>query len=196
MKISLKRALKLRKELEASLAKVDLPTAIQLSLLIEHNVTNPEDAIKPGTEALTKRIDETLKLSGILADIRISIAKANVDSRVEGALAMAAHATRAMSIYKKLMGAGVTPPAEQLDAELAFSRQSLQSPDRTGYGRPDRSVSVSVLLPELKEAAAANYNQWKRYLEEQEDFRTGQNASVQIEIGEEDAKLLRQQGFI
>jgi hypothetical protein len=196
VKITLKRALKLRKELEAMLAKIELPTAIQLSLLIEQNVKNPADAIKPGTEALVKRVDEILKLSHILATIRVNITKANAESGVEAALAESAHATRAMAIYKKLMGAGVVPPQEQLVAELNFSHQALQSPDRSGYGRPDRSVAVSVVLPDLKDNAGENYTYWKRFLEGKEDFRTGKNAAVQIEIADGDATLLRQQGLI
>ena len=115
------------------------------------------NAIKPGTEALIKRVDEYLKLSHILASIRVNITKANAESGVEGALAEAAHATRAMAIYKKLMGAGTVPPEEQLVADLNFSHQALQSPDRNGYGRPDRSVAVSVVLPELKDKAGENY---------------------------------------
>ncbi|MCA1379452.1 hypothetical protein I6F34_01285 [Bradyrhizobium sp. BRP05] len=195
MKITLKRALKLRKELEALLQKIELPTSVAVSLLIEDNVTNPEAAIKPGTEALVKRIDNYLGLSQTLAALRTEIAKANVTHGVEATLAQAAHHVRAMTIYKKLSSAGVTPVAEQLKAELAFSHQSLQNKE-LGYGRPDRSVNVSVVLPELRDKAAEQYTTWKRSLEALEDQRTGTNASVQIEIAEGDAELLRQQGLI
>lgn len=195
MKITLKRALKLRKELEAHLQKIELPTSVAVSLLIEGNITNPEAALKPGTDALIDRVDAYLRLSQVLAVLRSSIARANVENGIEDTLAQAAHHTRAMAIYKKLSSAGVTPAAEQLKAELAFSQQSLQNKE-LGYGRPDRSVNVSVVPPELREKAAEHYTTYKRSLEALEDQRTGTNASVKIEIAEGDAELLQQQGLI
>lgn len=196
MKISLKRALKLRKELEALVGKMELPTAAQVSLLVEANIADPTAAIKPGTEALMKRVDEYQKLSELLAVVRTKIAKANIESDVESYLAEAAHATRMIALFRKLATSGVTPAAEQLKAELTFSQTALLGPAQGGYGRPERSVSVSVVLPELKETAAEKVTGWKRLLETLEDSRTGKNASVQIEIADEDAALLRQLGIL
>ncbi|ARQ95428.1 hypothetical protein [Bradyrhizobium phage BDU-MI-1] len=192
----MKRALKLRKELEALVAKVELPTSVQLSLLVESNITHPNAALKPGAEALVKRIDEYQKLSQLLAVIRVEIAKANVANGVEEALAEAAHATRMMSIFKKLASGGVTPAFEQLTAELRYSKQALTAGQTAGYGRPDRSVNVSVVLPELRDKAAESYTGWKRTLEAIEDARTGKNASQFIEIADEEGQLLQQLGIL
>lgn len=196
MQITLKRALKLRKELEALVSKTDLPTAVQVSLLIEDNIAHPTVALKPGTEALIKKVEEYDRLSQLLSRIRIEISKANVAEGIDAALAASAHATRMMALYKKLSTAGVTPDVEQLKAELVFSQQALQNPDRNAYDRPQRSTSVSVVFPELREKAAENAITWKRALESLEDTRAGKNASVKIEIAEGDAELLRQHGLI
>ncbi|WP_439357896.1 hypothetical protein [Bradyrhizobium sp. DASA03007] len=195
MKISLKRALKLRKELEALVAKVDLPTAVQVSLLVDANLTDPTAALKPGAEALIKRVEEYQKLSEILAVVRTKIAKANIESDVEQYLAEAAHATRMIALYRKLASAGVTPEIDQLTAELSYSKQALTG-QSAGYGRPERAVNVSVVLPELRDKASESVTGWKRLLETLEDSRTGKNASVQIEIADEDSQLLRQLGVL
>lgn len=196
MKISLKRALKLRKELEALLAKIDLPTSVSVSLLIDSNTSDPAGAIKPGTEALVKRMDQYIGLSGVLAVLRYGITKANLESGVEAALAQAAHTTRVMAIYKKVMSAGVLPPIEQVQAEMNFAVQALANPTPGGYGRPDRALTVSTVLPEIREKVSEQYLDAKRNLEKIEDNRSGRNASVEIEIADGDAELLRQQGLI
>lgn len=192
VKLSLKRALKLRKELEALVAKVELPTAVQISLLVD---ADPTVALKPGIEALVKRIEEYEKLSVLLAVIRTKIAKANIENSIENYLAEAAHATRMMSVYRKLATTGVTPPVEQITAEMALSKQALQG-QSPGYGRPERTINVSVVVPELRDKAAASVIGWKRLLETLEDQRTGKNASVQIEIADEEGQLLQQLGIL
>ncbi|WP_315782273.1 hypothetical protein [Bradyrhizobium sp. SZCCHNPS1003] len=195
MKISLKRALKLRKELEAMLSKIELPTSVSVSLLIQQNVDEPAAmVIGPGVRALTQRIDEYMALSLVLANLRQAIAKANVEQGVEAALAQAAHHNRVMAILKKLASAGVTPAEEQLKAELAYSLSAMQSPER-GYGA-NRAVNVSVVLPELRDKAAAGYIEAKRSLEAIEDNRAGLNAAVHLELAEGDANLVRQTGLI
>ncbi|MGJ4945131.1 hypothetical protein ACQR1W_31535 [Bradyrhizobium sp. HKCCYLS1011] len=196
MKISLKRALKLRKELEAVLAKIELPSNVSLSLLIQQNVDDPSTVLAPGTRALTEKIDIYMALSVVLANLRVGIARANVEQGIENALAQAAHHTRVMAILKKLMAAGTTPSEEQLKAELGYSLQALQNPERAGYGGASRAVNVSVVLPELQKKAAEGYLETKRSLEAIEDNRTGLNSSVHLEIAEGDANLLRQQGLI
>lgn len=193
MKISLKRALKLRKELEALVAKVELPTAVQISLLVD---TDPAAAIKPGVEALVDRVNEYEKLSVLLAVVRTKIARANVDNSIENHLAEAAHATRMISVYRKLATIGVTPSPEHIAAEVSFSKQALQGGQSTGYSRPDRAINISVVVPELRDRAAASVIEWKRLLETLEDQRTGKNASVHIEIAEEEGQLLQQLGIL
>lgn len=195
VKMSLKRALKLRKELEARVTKIELPTTMQLSLLVEGNVANPAEALTAGTSALSKKVDEYISLSRILAGLRVSIATANVTNDIEHALARAAHTTRIMSVYKKLASSSIVPD-EQVSAEVNYAVQALQTQSSPGYGRPERTITLSVVPQWLRDAAADKYVAAKRSLEEVEDSRTGKNASVQIEIAEDDATLLRQLGII
>ncbi|MGJ4953106.1 hypothetical protein [Bradyrhizobium sp. HKCCYLS20291] len=176
------------------LGKIELPTNLSLSLLIQQNVDDPSTVIGPGVQALTRRIDEYMALSLVLANLRQAIAKANVEQGVEAALAQAAHHNRIMAILKKLASAGVTPADEQLKAELAFSLDALRIPERS-YGAT-RAVTVSVVLPELRDKAAAGYIEAKRSLEAIEDNRAGLNAAVHLELAEGDANLLRQLGLI
>ncbi|MDB5603435.1 MAG: hypothetical protein JWP25_335 [Bradyrhizobium sp.] len=196
MQITLKRALKLRKELEAIVAKVELPTSVAVSLLIDENVAEPTPVLKTGCDALLKRMNEYVQLSEILSDIRTKIAKANAANGIEDLLASNAHAARLLAIYKKLAAAATVPPHEQVVAELKLALNNLNNPDRHGYGRAERSVAVPVIPGPMHDDLVQKIAGLKRLIDTTEDERTAKNAAVKIEIAEEDVSLLLQLGII
>ena len=103
MQINLKRALKLRKELEATLAKVDLPSTGSINLLIEAQRTNPANMVVLAQAVYANKVAEYVKLSHILADLRIKLDEANISSGIHRILAEVADLDRRIGIYKKVV---------------------------------------------------------------------------------------------
>jgi hypothetical protein len=128
--------------------------------------------------------------------LRHDIAKSNVANGVEAYLATIAHIDRKLAVRRKIMAAGVTPPAEELQAEIALSKKAIETQDANRYGRADREIGVSVISAEFKSSMAESVADLKRQREQLEDDRTATNAQAKIEIADEQATLLRKYGLL
>ena len=193
MKITLKRALKLRKEIEALLAKVELPLSTTIPLLINRD---PKEIINAGSINLDIKLGEYFNLSTILSSIRTQMATMNVSGGVEDILADIADIDRRITIYRKIAAASETPTFDLLDAEMKLAKKALESSDDRGYGRPAREITTSVVTNGLREFAVSSIAELKRRREAKEDERTAKNASMTIEIGEGYAELLQKLGLL
>jgi trans-aconitate methyltransferase len=196
MKISVKRALKLRKELEAMLTKVEFPIQGRLSLLVPNNISSPMREIMKATASLADRLKEYEDLSAMLATIRIAIAKANVD-RVETILATMAHIDRRVVMLKKIASAAPTPPEEELKANVDYHANQLRAVDGRSYGgSAGQTLTFSAISPQMVNDATEELIRLKRERADLEDTRAGANASTQIEIDDDRGELLRKLGMI
>lgn len=193
MKITLKRALKLRKEIEANLSKIELPTTTTVSLLIDTNIAT---AIEAGAAKLDFKVEEYFDLSATLGSIRVQMATMNLSCGIENILADIADIDRRIAIYRKLASANVTPSEALLTAELAMAKKALESPEEARYGRPVREVAISVIYEGTREEALKTIANLKRERESKEDERAAKNASMTIEIGDGYAALLRKLGLL
>ena len=143
MQINLKRALKLRKELEATLAKVDLPSTGSINLLIEAQRTNPANMVVLAQAVYANKVAEYVKLSHILADLRIKLDEANISSGIHRILAEVADLDRRIGIYKKVVAERVAPNKELIEAEVKQKVADNAAPESRSYGR-DRSIGFAV----------------------------------------------------
>ncbi len=194
MKITLKRALKLRKEIEALLAKIELPTTAVISLLVD---TDVKQAVAAGADKLEYKVDEYRDLSATLTSIRVQVATMNLSCGVENILAEIADIDRLIAIHRKVATASVTPADDLLVAEIALSKKALESPEEARiYGRPAREVGIAVVSSAMRDNALATISDLKRQRETKEDERTAKNASMTIEIGDGYAALLRKLGLL
>lgn len=196
MKINLKRALKLRKELETLLNKLELPFATSFSLLIKANQDDPLRAIIPAQAALDEKVNDHLRLSAILANLRVAIADSNVKAGVEDMLAQAAHVERSLALYRRIVEAPLMQAPEVIVAETAMAVKELNEPSTDRYARPSRDIKTAIVTPGMRNAASGMIITLKRRKQEIEDRRTAANASVQIEIPEDDAEILTSLGVL
>lgn len=196
MQINLKRALKLRKALEAHLSAVTLPTTVAVSILIEANQKDAMPAVEVGRLALSAKLGQARRLSRILASLRTKIVEENVRVGIDAILAEAANSDRQVALFKKVVDAGETPEAEVLQSEIALAIKDLNREGDRGYSRPSREVVVGVVSSEMRAAFTKEIVNLKRRKEELEDKRTALNASTMIEISEDDAALLTEAGLI
>lgn len=194
--ISLKRALKLRKTLEAYLASYKLNTTANVSLLLD-NQTPFIDVIEPASSKLDDSINEYITLSAILAALRFDIAKANQTS-VEWLLAMQAAVDRDISLFKTIAAQEATPTVDEFMAEIAYAKKSLETKvdAYSRYDRPEKSITVSIISQEQKQNALESVAALRRRREELEDQRTAINSTTQIQIVDESYQLLRKLGIL
>lgn len=196
MQISLKRALKLRKELEGRLSSMEFPTAVNISLLTDLSREQIETAIEAASTAIDKAFAQYEQLSRVLAELRQNIAKANLDNGVEAALSEIAHIDRKITIRKKLASIAVMPQIDAVMAEVEFARRALISPDTTSYRSPSKAIGFSAVSEALKHEIAGELAQLRRDREAIEDKRAAANAGTRITIADEDNELLRQLGIL
>lgn len=192
MFISLKRALKLRKELEANLKCLELPTKVRISILVEDNLVDAMPVVNSSLTEFQSRLSDAETMSFVLADVRTKIAQANIQHDVERNLAQIADIDRKTAIRRKVISVGITPTAEELQAEIALAKKSLdagQSSDR--YERPDRDVNVSVIPAAYQLTISDSLADLKRSREALEEQRAAINATQQIEIADEHVALLQ-----
>lgn len=197
MKISLKKALKLRKELEASVTKFELPMTTFVSLHVQDNVKDPTTVLTEARTKLQSRIDQFTFLSDLLANLRTAIAVTNSVEGIEALLAGIAGHDRAIGLMRRLVATPVTPPLDELQSELAMKYKDFSDPEirRNPYGNESK-VGVPVLNTESQSQAEREIIRLKRAREDLEDQRTGKNASTKIEIADEDAEKLRLLGLL
>lgn len=199
MQITLKRALKLRKELEAHLAKFTLPATARLSLLVEENLKNPAPTIDQGTAALQIYVAEYDGLSDILRDVRTRIAEKNVSSGadVEFKLSAIADIDRQIAIRRKLIAYSITPSAEELKGEMSLAAKRLESASDGAYhARAQTAMEVSVVTAGMIERANKEISNLKSLKEKHEDERAVANGINKIVITEDQVNLLRKYSLI
>lgn len=197
MKITLKRALKLRKELEALVSKSDLPVSTTLSLLVEDHRTKPLETLAKARNVVGDKVLEQMLLSEILMHVRDGIALVNVQSGVEAALAEAGHIDRMIAIQKKIADTPtLSPQDEVVTAEMAMAVRDLEQPGTDRYSRPEKSLKIAVVSAEMRDNARQKIAELKRRKEAVEDKRTGLNATQSIELSDRHAELLTRLGLI
>lgn len=188
MELKLKRVLKLRKELEAILARPNLETSISISLF---DTELPLSKIVSSREEFANRLSEFKQLSRILANLRIALAKKNVEEGIERLLSDIADIDRCITTFRKISGSELTPAAGILQAEIAMSRKDLDSPKDAYSRNPAREVAYSIVSEDIKIAALEAIAEFKRQREVLEDERALINSTITVSVADADVELLR-----
>jgi hypothetical protein len=195
LEISLKRALKLRKELESTMTIVSLPLTVTVSLLVDVNL---QLELERGRAEALAYVEQYGSLSVYLSKLRPELARLNVESGIEEILAEIADIDRSICMTRKVITSSTMPDEQILVAEMVLARKALENPNPTAsrYTEPSRSVTVSITSKEVVEEATESLMQMKRMKETLEDKRTYTNASTKLKISDEDATLLRKAGLL
>lgn len=200
MQISLKRALKLRKELEARLVKVELPTSTSINLLSDQARSVSDGGLRTIIERGRSVVEEKCEAYGTLSEIlrylRPAIVKANVDNGVEGYLAEIAHIDRVIALQKAVIALPIAPAPEVFEREIKLGISALEAQSSDIYRSPAKEISVAVSSVAAREDATRQLNELKRLKESVEDKRAAANASTMIEITDQHAGFLRELGLL
>lgn len=189
-KINLRRAQKLRKELEASIKS---PVVMHQYSLIQSNSAEEYAAAQ---EKLRQTISDTFQLSEILQSLRQELARSNLESGVEKILATMGHVSRKIALFTVVIANGAVTP-EALSAGIEFSKKRLEAKeDAYSYGGTATHSVVSLLTPEDKAGFEEFLKKEKRYLGVLEDQRNALNVSTFIEISDESSAFLMDRGLL
>lgn len=190
MELKLKRALKLRKELEAVLARPELTTEVSLSLLDNTLDSTSMQQIEIARTKFGERVAQYRQLSKILAGLRLNLATKNIESGIESLLSEIADVDREITMLRKITSAEVTPSAEMINAEIVMSRKELDQP-KDAYSRPVKTVSFSAISEENKTIALTSVAELKRQREDLEEKRAWINSTTTVSVADADVELLR-----
>jgi hypothetical protein len=199
MKLSVTKALRLRSAIEEKLKSFDLKATVELDVDSKRVQNNPADVIAEAAAGLSARLETFARLSAFLAKARIAIAKENVESGVEEILAAQGNIDRQIAKLKQVVAA----PRVDLDSienKIARRFQSLKSPAPSAgfYGHSAETATLSINT--VTEAVAADLEKQlvglRRAKAELDESRAVANARAEIEIGEDDHRLLIEQGIV
>lgn len=196
MQITLKKALKVRKTLEAELAKTALPVEVSVSVLDKAVRADPMGSIATAGDALLKRFRELERMSEILWRLRGAIAVANAAAGIESNLAKIADIDRMVALHKQIAGAATAVSADEAKEQIELAHARLQDKETMHYGVDRKTVALAVVDPNLKSASEDRIKSLRRDKEALEDERGAINARTTIEIAEEDAGFLREVGVL
>lgn len=199
MRLNLRKANKLRKEIEGWLANARLDTSVSVNVDEPSHVTDPMGVVEEGRKVLMASVERQIAASELLARLRVEIAAANVSSGVDAVLAQAASVDRAIKVLSKLESTSRPETAQSLAAKVTRHRDALGSKASTGmsyYDSAETTISVGVVDADTAAAASARIVELRRQKEAIEDKRLGLNAVTEIQIGEGDVGLLKEIGLV
>ncbi len=189
MTITLKRALRLRGDLEKALA---LPIQAKTSFsLITNSIVDYEAAVKKNTNNLLEKI----QLSAILQELRQKITQENARS-TDAILCEIGHVQRLIGFYTQLASMeGTTTKA--VTAEVDYYKERLgKDKEDSLYSRPATSITLSLISQDQVENAKRELKALKNRLIELEDRRNAANVYSHIVLGEESETFLEERGFL
>lgn len=192
MQVNLKKGLALRKKIEANLNE-RFPTSATISVYDEKAAISITNAIADTSPKLDKTIEKMVRLSSILCDIRIKIAKANVECGIEELLAKKSNAERQISILKRVTDSETMSSESILKGKFDQMKKSLANENQ--YMR-NEEMSVSLVSQEMVNNAEVEIRRLRRQIEVIEDDRMTLNQTTSIEIAEDTANFLIEEGFI
>lgn len=199
MKFTVTKALRLRSAIEEKLKSYDLKATVELDVDSKRVQNGPADVIAEAAAGLSARLETFTRLSALLAKVRIAIAKANVESGVEEILAQQGNIDRQIAKLKQLVAAPRVD-LDSIDNKITRRLQSLKtpSPSASYYGHSAETASLSINT--VTETVAADLEKQliglRRTKAELEDSRAVANARAEIEIGDDDHRLLIEQGIV
>jgi hypothetical protein len=191
--ISLTKALKLRKAIEAVVNKPVLKTSAKISVLVAGSADAPQAAVDRETAVLAAETSALDRLVDVLAKLRIATARANVEYGIESLLAHRAAIDRKLGLVGQLAGADPTPSEEEMRALVKLALKDLDNPQ--SFHR-ETTITFSAVTAEAKAAAESRRAALLRDREGFDEARVAANAEAKIEIADDDAVFLRERGLI
>lgn len=199
MKFTVTKALRLRSAIEEKLKSYDLKATVELDVDSKRVQNGPADVIAEAAAGLSVRLETFARLSALLAKVRIAITKANVESGVEEILAQQGNIDRQIAKLKQLVAAPRVD-LDSVDNKITRRLQSLKSPSpQAGYygsSAEKATLSINTVTETVAIELEKQLVDLRRTKAELEDSRTVANARADIEIGDDDHRLLIEQGIV
>jgi hypothetical protein len=198
MQVNLRKAQKLRRAIETAISASSISTSIGIDVDDTASAADPISKVDLARGDLRVQYKNQLALSGILARLRTSIARANLDAGIDEMLAQMADIDRNIKIITPLS----TPARETSDSVLTKIKRiqaslSRSDEDIRGSHRPQSSVvNVSLVDQAMADEVAKDITELRRAREELDERRLTVNFNAKIQIGDDDAKLLRELNIV
>lgn len=193
MKVNLRKAQKLRKAIEATLAGFSLTTTIGIDVDDAAVASNPAEFITAGRDQLKQQMGRHKALSAALARLRINIARKNFESGIDEILAKSAEIDSSIRLLNGISQPGrdsieaVATKIKRRQAALARTDEDSQA----SYRGNSSVFNVTVIDQALADEVSSIIVGLRRAKEELDDRRFEINGCSFIEIGEDDVNVLR-----
>ena len=199
VQITVRKAHKIRKEIETVLAARRIPVSVALSGLDARHLADPAGAVTHARDSGTvSGIEDFIRLSGILSGLRIAIGRTNFASPtgVDALLARIADVDRRIKMWKQVEAGDVPDTDEVVAAKLRRAKTRSESPETRRYGEEDPEITVSLVDVALRARCADALRDLKRTREALDDERLAANAREHVEIADGDVLFLEGQQIV
>jgi hypothetical protein len=195
MKVTLHKALRIRSAVEEKVKAFDVKPVVALDVDSAAVRADVAKVIADARDGVRARLDKFRALNDVLSKLRLAIADANVFVGVERLLADQGAVDREIAKIKALVEAPRIDTGS-LSNKIDRKIEALKLPQQ-GYGRSENdTLSVNVLSAEDVALFTARLVELRRNKERLEDERAAINHRNDIEIGEDDVKVLTEHGII
>lgn len=196
MKITLRRAAKLRNRVAARLQEIQ--NANLTNLYVTVNIYDPDvaDQLSGKAEDFNEAFVRYIALSGVLVRLRQAVGKVNTQEGVDDLLAEQVALLGQRAVISRIAGLTQFRPTEaQVKARLD-GQAEVNKAGRRGYGGDDTTINFVFLTENVVEDAKNKLQQIQTRLDEIQDRLEAINASRNIELSEQSLATLTAEKLI
>lgn len=189
MKVNLRKAHAIQTQIREALGRLDLATSVVLN-----EFENANDQIDTAREQFYGALKTRDKLLGILLDIRKKVAQANADEGISDLIADAASLDQQIKDYADFANAREREKAAVLEGRLDKRRNTQEEPAYRGFGVSE--ITSGILEQEEIDRFQRQLANLKRTKQEVQEMILAANIDTEIELDEDEEKLLARSGII
>lgn len=192
MKITLRKAHALQKELLNELRKLDFDTDVEIT-----EFEDPETKITQAVDVFEDQLEKRKDLLDTMYVIRKEVAKANSEKGVDQMLADVARLDNEIGFYNRVVN--LTEPRVNGDV-LKGKLEKIRKRDDTGesriYGRSPDTVTTHIFNSDELERFETDLTEAKKLKQSFQDKLLEVNFQTEIELGDNEEAVLRAANLI
>lgn len=189
MKVNLRKVHAIQSQIREALTRLDLSTTVVLN-----EFESAESQLKESKDRFEGHLKTRDKLTGMLLDIRKKVAQANADEGISDLIADAAMLDRQIVQYAEFANARQRENDTVLEGRLEKRRNSQEEPAYRGFGVSE--ITSGFLEESEIERFRLELANLKRTKQEVQEMILAANIDTEIELDEDEEKLLARLGII
>ena len=194
MEINLRKARKLENKIAKHIETSTLDGVV--AVRAKSNINEATEVITKAGTKLLDRLQTLRKLNEVRYSIRSQIANANQGVGINALMTEREQLKSKADILRKLGEVELAPATDVVNDLLATKALQLDKGDINTYGRPQVTVDVSVVTPQVRDSLNEEIKATIKGLEDVEDLLAQKNLGAKVALGNDEITLLKSEGLL